>query len=158
MVSTFHYSLIDKNMNTFAQSIQPATSAARISEDELVQVITDFLAMGHVDNIIAMFRQDHNYYQWAGRLVTDSRYAVRLGIAVLFEQLKILEPEAVALAVPSLAGQLSHAEAWVRGEAANLLGIIGTAEALASVQTLRNDPSRQVVEIVQDILGLPLDG
>lgn len=158
MVSTFHYSLNDDEMNISGQSIQPASPAATVSDDELVQVITDFLAMGHVDNIVAMFRQDHGYYQWTGRLVIDSRYAVRLGVAVLFEQLKMLEPETVALAVPSLAGQLDHAEAWVRGEAANLLGIIGTTEALASIQTLRNDPSRQVVEIVCDILGLPLDG
>ena len=145
-------------MTSSTQPIQPDPSTADISEDELVQVITDFLAMGHVDNIVAMFRQEPDYYQLAGRLVKDNRYAVRLGVSVLFEQLRILEPAAVTLAIPRLAEQLSSDQAWIRGEAASILAIIGTEEALSHIRPLQADPSRQVVEIIHDILGLPQDG
>jgi len=41
----------------------------------------------------------------------------------------------------------------VRGEAANVLGIIGSPEALAPLSVLLDDDSPQVVEIVRDILG-----
>ena len=145
-------------MTSATHTIQPAQASADISEDELVQVITDFLAMGHVDNIVAMFRQEPRYYQLTGRLVNDSRYAVRLGISVLFEQLCILDPAAVSLAVGPLAEQLNNSQAWIRGEAASILAIIGTEEAFLLIRALLSDPSRQVVEIIHDILGLPQDG
>ena len=45
------------------------------------------------------------------------------------------------------------AEPWVRGEAASVLGIIGTPAALAPLPALLDDPSPQVQEIVRDIVG-----
>ena len=129
-----------------------------VSDDELLQVIADFLALGHVDNIIAMFRQDLRYYQWTGRLLTDNRYSVRLGVSVLFEQLATLCPQDVVLAIPSLARQLDHPVDWIRGEAVSVLGLIGGDEALALVRTCLHDPSPQVVEVTRDILGITQHG
>ncbi len=129
-----------------------------VSDAELLQVIADFLAMGHVDNIIAMFRQEPRFYSWTGLLLTDDRFAVRLGVSVLFEHLAVLCPEHLPLAVPSLLDQLDNPIDWVRGEAASVLGIIGTEEALVRLHPLLHDTSPQVVEIVQDILGIPLHG
>lgn len=78
------------------------------SDEELLQVIADFLAMGHADNIVAMFRQEPRYWSWTGRLLEDERYAVRLGVSVLFEQLVTLCPDYLPLALPSLAVQLDN--------------------------------------------------
>ena len=133
-------------------------SSSTVSDDELQQVIADFLALGHVDNIVAMFRQDLRYYQWTGRLLTDSRYSVRLGVSVLFEHLAALCPQDVALAIPSLAGQLDNPIDWIRGEAVSVLGLIGGEEALTLVSSHLRDPSPQVAEVAHDILGLPLHG
>ena len=55
--------------------------------------------------------------------------------------------------IPGLIAQLRHAEPWVRGEAASVLGIIGTPAALAPLPALLDDPSPQVQEIVRDIVG-----
>ncbi len=136
-------------MNTSSFS----TVASEIDDEALLHVIADFLAMGHVDNIRAMILQEPRYLAWSGRLLTDERYAVRLGVSVLFELLVELCPQQLHLAIPGLIAQLGHAEPWVRGEAASVLGIIGTEPALAPLPALLDDPSPQVVEIVRDILG-----
>ena len=124
-----------------------------VSDQELLGVIADFLAMGHVENIVAMFRQEPRYFTWTGRLLTDERFAVRLGVSVLFEHLQEHCPERLPLAIPGLIDQLGHEMEWVRGEAASVLAIIGTPEALAPLPALLKDRSPQVVEIVRDILG-----
>ena len=122
-------------------------------QDQLVQVIGDFLELGHVDNIIAMFKQDTDHYALTGRLIQDERFVVRMGMAVLFEELKVLRPAEIQLAVPYLVDQLKSEIPYVRGEATNLLGIIGTQEALAAIVPLMDDPDPQVREIVGDILA-----
>ncbi len=123
-----------------------------VSDADLLQVMADFLNMGHVENIVAMYRQDRRYYDWTGDLLTDERFAVRLGVSVLFEYLVEDGPDNVALAVPSLVRQLGNEKSWVRGEALSVLGIIGSREALAWVKTMVVDPDEQVVEIARDIL------
>ncbi|RUM39425.1 MAG: HEAT repeat domain-containing protein [Desulfobulbus sp.] len=123
-----------------------------VSDAELLQVMADFLNMGHVENIVAMYRQDRRYYDWTGDLLTDERFAVRLGVSVLFEYLVEDGPDDVALAVPSLVRQLANEKSWVRGEAVSVLGIIGSREALDWVKTMIGDPDDQVVEVARDIL------
>lgn len=129
-----------------------------VSDEDLLLVIADFLAMGHVENIVAMFRQDQRLFDWTGHLLTDNRLSVRLGVSVLFEHLVGLCPEKMPLAVPSLARQLDHPTDWVRGEAASVLAIIGSEEALSLVHPLLNDPSPQVREVAHDILGFSSHG
>jgi len=60
------------------------TDQYTVSEAETVAVIADFLDMGHVDNIIAMFRQDQTLYDLAGDILNDERFMVRMGMVVLF--------------------------------------------------------------------------
>ena len=124
-----------------------------MNREELVRTITDFLEMGHLDNIIAMFKQDLSCYALTGYLVHDERFRVRIGVAVLLEELKDQRPVEVELAVPHLTPLLDSHTSHIRGEAANLLGIIGTVEALEGIKCLRNDPDQQVREIVADILA-----
>ncbi len=124
-----------------------------VSDDELKKVIADFLDMGHVDNIIAMFRHDPRYYGWTGEILRDPRLSVRLGISVLFEELRNREPDQLDLAIPSLIELLSAEEPLLRGEAVSLLGIIGSNRAMARVRQQQNDPNPQVREMVQLVLA-----
>ena len=123
-----------------------------VSDSELQKVIADFLEMGHADNIFEMFKQDHRYYSWVGDLLDDDRFAVRLGVAVLFEELKKHCKDDVYLAVPSLCKVLKTALPHVRGEAVNILGIIGSEEALDCVREALQDESPQVREVAIDVL------
>ena len=118
---------------------------------DLLKVISDFLQLGHVENIVAMFRQDTSLYSLAGDLVRDERFAVRLGTAVLFEELAMVQPHETSLAVPSLLPLLQAENPFLRGEAATILGIIGSPAALAHLLPLRDDPDPQVREIISDI-------
>jgi hypothetical protein len=129
-----------------------------VSDEDLLRVIADFLALGHADNIVAMVRQEPRYLAWTGQLLEDERFAVRLGVSVLIEQLTTLCPDHLALAVPGLVRQLHHSLAWVRGEAASVLGIIGSEEALTPLLPLLHDPSPQVAEVVLDILNPAVHG
>ena len=125
-----------------------------VSREELIKVIADFLEMGHVDNIIAMFRQDSAMYGLSADVIDDERFMVRMGMAVLFEELAGSEgAHLLNLAVPGLAGLHTHSTAYVRGEGANLLAIINTPEALCALEKFKNDPDPQVLEIVSDVLG-----
>lgn len=124
-----------------------------ISREELLKVIGDFLEMGHVENIVAMFKKDDSLYGLTGDLLRDERFAVRLGMAVLFEELVPLRPHDTSKAIDSLLPLLTETVPVLRGEAATILGIINTDEALHTLKPLRNDPDPQVAEIVGDILG-----
>ena len=123
-----------------------------VGDEELLAVMADFLEMGHVENIVAMYKQEPRYYEWTGQLLTDERFAVRLGVSVLFEYLIEQRPEEVRLAIPSLTEQLENSEFWVRGEAVNVLGIIGGEDALTLVKKMVRDPDDQVAEVARDIL------
>ncbi len=123
-----------------------------VSDQELKRVIADFLDMGHVENIVAMFRREPRYYEWTGDILRDERFSVRLGISVLFEELQNIQPEKLALAIPSLVELLMADEPLLRGEAISLLGIIGNEKALALVRRQQDDPDSQVREMVQLVL------
>lgn len=123
-----------------------------VSDEELKKVIADFLEMGHAENILEMFRRDTRFYTWVGELLDDERFAVRLGVTVLFEELKLHCPEDIHLAVPSLCRTLGEAPPHVRGDVVNVLGIVGNDSALERVRKALEDDSPQVREVARDVL------
>jgi HEAT repeat protein len=126
---------------------------ADVSDAELKKVIGDFLEQGHVENIVSMFKRNPDYYTWTGELLDDQRFNVRLGISILFEELKKIQPELLPLAIPSLSLLLASDSANIRGEAISVLGIIGNPAALVLVRSMAADPSPQIREIVELVLG-----
>ena len=125
----------------------------KVSDEELLKVIADFLEMGYVENIVAMFKQEPRYYQWTGDLLSDERFAVRLGVSVLFEYLVEERPEQIELAVPSLARALRNEASWTRGEAVSVLAIINSSESRALIKTMIDDPAPEVADIAREILA-----
>ncbi len=120
-----------------------------VSDKELKSVIADFLDMGHVDNIVAMFSHDPHYYSWVGEILRDERFSVRLGLSVLFEELRTNQNELMHLAIPSLEEVLQGDEPLYRGEALSLLGTIGTREALEIIRCHLTDKDFQVREMAE---------
>lgn len=120
---------------------------------ELLTVIADFIEMGHVENIVSMFKKDPALYELTGDLLRDERYMVRMGMAILFEELALVKPTEIGLAIPALLALLGDSPTYVRGEAVTLLGIINTPEALGPIKTLVNDPDPQIAEIALDIIN-----
>lgn len=125
------------------------------SRQQLLDVIADFLEMGHVDNIIAMFKQDPSCLTLAGELIQQERFRVRMGVAVLFEELTGVMPfKTLNAAVPSLLAAMHHEAAYVRGDAAYVLATIRSTESLVALAKFQSDPDPQVAEIVCEALGL----
>lgn len=123
------------------------------SDEELVKVIGDFLEKGLAENILAMFKKDPDLHRLTGKLLRDERFMVRMGVAVLYEDLAKERPDEIAQAIPGLQPLLSDQTAYVRGEACNVLGIINTPEARKLLRSMTDDPEPQVREIVADLLS-----
>ncbi len=126
---------------------------AEVSDAELLKVIKDFLEMGHVDNIVAMFDRESRYFSWTGAILDDERFAVRLGVSVLFEELRTRECATMHLAVPSLASLLSSEKPLIRGEALSVLAIINDQSLRSQAMRMLDDGDLQVQEIAEDILA-----
>ncbi len=125
----------------------------QVSDEEMVQVIADFLEQGLVANIVSMFKADPSYYPLVGEILKDERFAVRIGVSVLFEELKEERPHEVVLALSALTPLLAKTTpAYVRGEAVSIVGIIGGGAALELLRPLVNDDDPQVSEIARDYL------
>jgi HEAT repeat protein len=125
-----------------------------LSDKELIKTIADFIEMGHIENIVAMFRQKPDYYRFTGELIRDERYMVRIGMAVLFEELVATNHEDMLKAIPSLLPVLEEKTPYMRGDAATLLGIIGTDEAQKALKKMLLDEDKQVSEIARDFLQI----
>ncbi len=125
------------------------------SDQELIAVIADFLEQGLADNIVSMFKADPYYYQLVGEILKDERFAVRMGVVLVFEELLAAGIEDAALAISGLKPLLSKdTPAYIRGEVVTVLGIIGTAESLGLLAPLVADDDPQVAEIALDFVTL----
>ena len=120
-----------------------------VSDNELKKVIADFLEMGHVENIVSMFKRYPEYYDWTGDLLKDDRFNVRLGLTIAFEELQALVPHETPRAIASLSSLLRHESPLIRGEAIGILGIIASREALQLIEQMRGDSSPQVQEMIE---------
>ncbi len=126
---------------------------SEVSDSELLKVIKDFLDMGHVDNIVAMFFQESRYFEWTGDILDDERFGVRLGVSVLFEELQARQCPSMHLAIPTLSALLSAEDPLLRGEALSVLAIINDQSLPDQALQMLNDQNSQVREIAEDIVA-----
>lgn len=123
-----------------------------VSEAELQKVIKDFLDMGHVENIVAMFEREPLYFSWTGDILDDERFQVRLGVSVLFEELHARQCRHMELAIPALLPLLKSDRGYMRGEALSVLAIIGGSDLYSHAEYMLRDKDPQVQEIAADII------
>ena len=122
------------------------------SDQYLITLIADHMENGFLENIIDMFRHDSGLYPLISSLIQDERVRVRVGITALMEELKKLDTVNISGALPGLLPLLSSTEPFVRGDAANLLGIIGDNRALASLGKLLEDGNADVRLIANEAI------
>ena len=72
------------------------------SDEELIKVVGDFLEKGLAANIVAMFKKEPELHRLSGELLKDERFMVRMGVAVLYEELAVMRPAEIGLAIPGL--------------------------------------------------------
>jgi HEAT repeat protein len=119
---------------------------------DLQQMIADYIENGFLDNIIDMFRHDSSLYDLIGTLIQDERVRVRIGVTALMEELKRLDASHIVCAQINLLPLLAHTDAVVRGDAANLIGIIGDRSSLPFLEQCLSDVHEDVRIIAQEAM------
>lgn len=119
---------------------------------DLKSLIAEYMEKGFLENIIDMFRHDSELYTLIGELIQDERIRVRIGVTALMEELKKMDMANISKAVLNLLPLLNHSEPVVRGDAANLLGIIGDKSAISMLEKALQDENPEVRIIAKEAL------
>ncbi len=121
--------------------------------ESTLNMIAEYMEKGFLENIVDMFKQDKSYYPMIGDLIADERIGVRIGTTAMVETLKEDDSANLPAAVPGLVKILKNPIATIRGDAANLLGIIGHRDALPFLQDASDDKQEQVREAVAEAIN-----
>lgn len=123
-----------------------------MDDDGLRSMVLDYMEKGFLENIVDLFRRDETLYPLILDMIKDDRLRVRLGATALVEELARERPEPLVRLIPALAGLLKDGNPTVRGDGANLLDIVGHADALPFLAAAAEDEDRAVREIVQEAI------
>ncbi len=128
-----------------------------MKDDELRAMLIEYMGKGFLENIVAMMKQDTSAVRFIPDMLSDDAVVVRLGTTALVEDLVTDRRHALAAALPGLVELLGHGNPTVRGDAANVLGIIGHPSALGPLRTLTHDENPLVREIAREAV-LEIEG
>ena len=119
---------------------------------EFTELLGVDLAANETDKVTTLFQFNKTLYETVGPLIKDERIMVRLGLNIVMDDLIATRPDDVHLALPSLIPLLNDESPTVRGDAADLIGMIGDKSQIAVLEPLLEDPHPQVVLIVQEAI------
>ncbi len=119
---------------------------------EFTDLLASDLENGDIDKAVSLFKYNKDLYFTIGNLLTEGNMFVRLGVNMLLEELKAVKPDEVLNALPLLEPLLDHESATIRGDVADLIGIIGKFEHVDLLKPLLNDTNPQVREIVEEAI------
>jgi HEAT repeat protein len=122
------------------------------ADPDLRTMIADYMEAGFLENIIDMFRHDKELYALIGELIRDDRVRVRIGTTALMEELSILDHENITRALPNILPLLRNREPVVRGDSANLVGIIGDKAAIPFLEEILSDENLNVTLLAKEAL------
>jgi len=116
--------------------------------------VAEFLGQGMLDVLVDLFKSDPALYGLLGELLASPELGVRLGTSALVEELAVADPERRPLAAVVLAPLLGEADPVRRGDAAWLLGFVGSAGELAPLDAIAaQDPNADVREAAAEAAG-----
>ena len=123
-----------------------------MNDTEMQAMLTEYMGKGFLENIIALFKQEPELMRFIPALAAAEEIAVRLGATALVEEMVAGYREQLRVAVPGLLALLTSEHPTVRGDAANLLGVIGDPAAVQGLRRLLQDANAAVREIAEDAL------
>jgi HEAT repeat protein len=121
-------------------------------EKEFTKLIADDLEGGALEKVMELFRYNKTLYLIVGNLLRDERMKVRLGANMLIDELREEKPDDVRLALPGVLSLLADQNPTIRGDAADMLGMIGSVEHIDLLQELLKEDNHQIVEIATDAI------
>ena len=124
-----------------------------MNDQEMRNMLIDYMGKGFLDNIIALFKQDATVYRFIPDMMGAENLRVRLGATALVEELADEQRDALQTAVPGLIELLKHENPTIRGDAASVLGIIKDASAIDALRAaMRDDGHPGVRAMARDAL------
>jgi HEAT repeat protein len=121
-----------------------------MDDAELHALLIEYMGKGFLENIIALMKQDPPTARFIPAMLSSEALVVRLGTTALVEELAKGHQHILSAAVPGLLELLNDANATVRGDAANALGIIGDRSAVGRLRVLEEDANPVVREIARE--------
>ena len=121
---------------------------------EFTTLLAADLENGNVDKVVGLFQYNKTLYTTVGEMLKTGSMFVRLGVNMLLEELSVIKPNEVKLALPYLLPLLQDKNPTIRGDATDLIGIIGDIEQIQHLTPLLEDPHPQVVEIVKETINV----
>lgn len=128
------------------------TGKDALHSDDFISMIADHMDKGFLENIIDMFKYDVTLYSILPSLIKDERIAVRLGTTALMESLAEQDSKNIQKAIPVLLPSLSDDDPNVRGDTANILGIIALQDISDDLNPLLADENPNVRIIVEEAI------
>ncbi|TAN44594.1 MAG: HEAT repeat domain-containing protein [Nitrospirae bacterium] len=118
-------------------------------------MICDHMEKGFLDNIIDMLKHDETLFPVIIDMVKDERLRVRIGATALVEELVKDRRDGLVKFIPEISRLLEDPNPTIRGDGANLLGIIKHSDALSFLDAVYNDPDAaaraMIHEAIEDI-------
>jgi HEAT repeat protein len=121
-----------------------------MNDDELRAMLIEYMGKGFLENILALMKQDPSLVRFIPDMVGDEAIVVRLGATALIEELAGDRRRSLVDAVPGLVALLGHENPTIRGDAANVLGIIGDPSALPALTERYRDLNAWVRDIARE--------
>ena len=123
-----------------------------MQDQEMKEMLIDYMGRGFLDNIIALFRQDATVYQFIADMLGDDNIRVRLGATALVEELAQEHRDELKTAIPGLIALLRHENPTIRGDAVSVLGMIRDETSVAALQACLKDDHPGVREAAREAL------
>jgi HEAT repeat protein len=124
-----------------------------MEDQEMKEMLIDYMGRGFLENIIALFKQDATLFTFVADMMGAENLQVRLGATALIEDLADDHREELKASVPGLIGLLGHENPTIRGDAAAAPGIIKDKAARGALRASLKDVHAGVREAVLDALN-----
>lgn len=123
-----------------------------MNDSEMRDMLIEYMGKGFLENIIALFKQDHSLHRFIPDMLSQENLQVRIGTVALVEELAPSYASALQAASPGLIALLAHENPTVRGDAASVLGLIRDPSARVALLWLLKDNHPAVREAAGEAL------
>jgi len=121
-------------------------------EEGIARYVEQLLTLGEFQHVVAFIAADTQRLKPLLTILadTDAGIDMRLGVSALLE--RYADTPELRMLLPQLAELSRDADHRVRADACHLLGLTGSAEALAHVEACLSDESEEVQEIAAEAM------
>lgn len=124
-----------------------------MTDNELRDMLIEYMGKGFLENIIDMFKHEPSLFKFLPDLIRSDNTRVRIGAAALVEELRESHKKEIEPIIPELVKLLNEADQTLRGDIAYILGLTGSPLAVEPLKKLSEDASPDVRKVAQEALA-----